>query len=161
MAEQLKATFLRKREQNQAAFVAFLTAGFPTKDDTLDLLFALERGGADIIEVGVPFSDPQADGPVIQESNNMALAQGIDSALCRRRVIAALAWGRRERLILMGYYNPLHAYGEERAVRDARAAGANGFIVVDLLTEEAGQFLQSSRQEIMSVVPNEDHTQRL
>ena len=65
MAEQLKATFLRKKEQNQAAFVAFLTAGFPTKDDTLDLLFALERGGADVIEVGVPFSDPQADGPVI------------------------------------------------------------------------------------------------
>ena len=118
MAEQLKATFLRKKEQNQAAFVAFLTAGFPNKEDTLDLLFALERGGADIIEVGVPFSDPQADGPVIQESNNIALEQGIDYAQCLGIVKEARARGLQVPVILMGYYNPLHAYGEERAVRD-------------------------------------------
>ena len=153
MAEQLKATFLRKKEQNQAAFVAFLTAGFPTKDDTLDLLFALERGGADVIEVGVPFSDPQADGPVIQESNNIALEQGIDYAQCLSIVKEARARGLQVPIILMGYYNPLHAYGEERAVRDARAAGANGFIVVDLLPEEAGQFLHACRQEKMAFVP--------
>ena len=104
MAEQLKATFLRKKERNQAAFVAFLTAGFPTKDDTLDLLFALERGGADIIEVGVPFSDPQADGPVIQESNNIALEQGIDYAQCLSIVKEARARGLQVPIILMGYY---------------------------------------------------------
>lgn len=153
MAEQLRATFLNKNEQNQPTFVTFLTAGFPTKDDTPELLLALERGGADVIEVGVPFSDPQADGPVIQSSNNVALAQGVDYSQCLALIKDARAKGLSVPVVLMGYYNPLHAYGEERAVRDAREAGANGFIVVDLLPEEGSAFITACKEENMAFVP--------
>lgn len=121
-------------------FVTFITAGFPSKDDTVDLMLGLEAGGADIIELGVPFSDPQADGPVIQQSNEVALAQGVDYVTCLRYVSEARAKGLKTPVLLMGYYNPLLAHGEERAVADAKKAGANGFIVVDLPPEEATDF---------------------
>ena len=79
--------------QNQAAFLTFLTAGFPAKDDTPELLMALERGGADVIELGMPFSDPQADGPAIQESNRIALQQGVDYAMCLKYIKEARSRG--------------------------------------------------------------------
>ncbi|WFD20654.1 tryptophan synthase [Malassezia caprae] len=153
MAEQLKATFTQKNDKNQAVFVAFVTAGFPSKEDTVDVMLALEAGGADVIELGVPFSDPQADGPAIQMSNNVALSQGIDYAQCLEYVKAARAKGVQAPVVLMGYYNPLMAYGEARAIHDAHMAGANGFIVVDLPPEEAVDFLQVCRQEKMAFVP--------
>ncbi|PKI83901.1 tryptophan synthase [Malassezia vespertilionis] len=153
MAQLLRDTFLRKNEQNQAAFLTFLTAGFPTKHDTVDLLFALEQGGADVIEVGVPFSDPQADGPVIQTSNKMALEQGIGYKECMDYVREARSKGLRVPVVFMGYYNPIMAYGEERAVRDAKEAGANGFIVVDLPPEEGASFLSACRKHGMAFVP--------
>ena len=139
--------------QNQAAFVTFVTAGFPSKEDTVDILLGLQAGGADIIELGVPFSDPQADGPVIQESDKIALEQGVDYGACLEYVRQARARGLTAPVVLMGYYNPLLAYGEERAVREARAAGANAFIVVDLPPEEAETFLGACREEGMSFIP--------
>ena len=139
--------------QNQAAFLTFLTAGFPAKDDTPELLMALERGGADVIELGMPFSDPQADGPAIQESNRIALQQGVDYAMCLKYIKEARSRGLKVPVVLMGYYNPIMAYGEERAVHDAKSAGANGFILVDLLPEEAGTFLNACRREKMAFVP--------
>lgn len=123
-------------------FVTFVTAGFPTKNDTVDLLLGLEAGGADIIELGVPFSDPQADGPAIQESNEIALKQGVDYHTCLQYVAQARQLGLKTPVLLMGYYNPLLAHGEEKAVVDAKEAGANGFIVVDLPPEEAIDFRQ-------------------
>ncbi len=82
MTDQIKATFAAKAAKNEAVFVSFVTAGFPTKDDTVQVLLALEQGGADVIELGVPFSDPQADGPAIQESNQVALEQGVGYTQC-------------------------------------------------------------------------------
>jgi len=140
-------------QQNQAAFVTFVTAGFPAAGDTVDVMLGLEQGGADVIELGVPFSDPQADGPAIQASNKVALAQSVGYAQCLAYVREARARGLRVPVVLMGYYNPLLSYGEERAVREAREAGANGFIVVDLPPEEAGTFLAACRAEKMAFVP--------
>ncbi|WFD29039.1 tryptophan synthase [Malassezia sp. CBS 17886] len=151
MSDRLKATFQRKAEQ--AAFLAFVTAGFPSKADTVDILLGLQEGGADIIEVGVPFSDPQADGPAIQQSNKVALDQGIGFADCLAYVREARARGLSVPVIFMGYYNPLLAYGEEKAVEDARAAGVNGFIVVDLPPEEGRTFLDACRKNGMAFVP--------
>ena len=79
---------------------------------------ALERGGADVIELGMPFSDPQADGPAIQESNRIALQQGVDYAMCLKYIKEARSRGLKVPVVLMGYYNPIMAYGEERAVHD-------------------------------------------
>lgn len=126
--------------QNEAVFVSFVTAGFPTRADTVPILLGLEAGGADIIELGVPFSDPQADGPAIQEANEVALRQNVDLVTCLKYVSEAREQGLKAPVLLMGYYNPLLAYGETRAVLDAREAGANGFIVVDLPPEEAVDF---------------------
>lgn len=106
----------------------------------MPILLALEAGGADIIELGVPFSDPQADGPAIQEANEIALRQGVDYVTCLRYVSEAREQGLKAPVLLMGYYNPLLAHGESRAVTDAKEAGANGFIVVDLPPEEAVEF---------------------
>lgn len=139
--------------ENEAAFLAFVTAGFPTKEDTVEIMLALEQGGADVIELGVPFSDPQADGPVIQDSNKIALEQGVGLMDCLRYVKEARARGLQAPVILMGYYNPLLAYGEERVVREAREAGANGFIIVDLPPEEADSMLKMCRLEKMAFVP--------
>ncbi|KAI5994319.1 tryptophan synthase alpha chain-domain-containing protein [Pisolithus albus] len=97
----------------------------------------MQAGGADIIEVGVPFSDPIADGPAIQETNLIALQNGVDYAMILRQVKEARSKGLTVPVLLMGYYNPILAYGEDKAVQDAREAGANGFIMVDLPPEEA------------------------
>lgn len=107
MSQLLNETFARKNEKNQAVFVTFVTAGFPGKEDTPDILLALEQGGADVIEVGVPFSDPQADGPAIQDSNKIALANGVGYAQCLAyvREARARAQGARD---LHGLLQPHH-----------------------------------------------------
>ncbi|PWN97027.1 putative tryptophan synthase [Tilletiopsis washingtonensis] len=153
MTEAIRATFAEKAKLNEAVFISFVTAGYPAKNDTVSILLALERGGADIIELGVPFSDPQADGPAIQRSNEVALEQGVDYTTCLRYVREARQLGLKTPVLLMGYYNPLLAHGEEKAVRDAREAGANGFIVVDLPPEEAVDFRNCCTTEGMSYVP--------
>ncbi|PWN38223.1 putative tryptophan synthase [Meira miltonrushii] len=153
MTDAIKATFIAKAEKNEPVFVTFVTAGYPTKHDTVDILLGLEAGGADIIELGVPFSDPQADGPAIQESNQVALMQGVDYTTCLRYVSEARNRGLKAPVLLMGYYNPLLAYGEEKAVSSAKSAGANGFIVVDLPPEEAVDFRQQCTSQGMSYIP--------
>jgi tryptophan synthase len=130
-----------------------VTAGYPTKADTVDILLGLEAGGADIIELGVPFSDPQADGPAIQEANQVALTQDVDYQTCLNYVGEARKRGLKTPVLLMGYYNPLLAYGEERAVSAAKQAGANGFIVVDLPPEEATDFRHQCTSQGMSYIP--------
>ncbi|PWY98114.1 putative tryptophan synthase [Testicularia cyperi] len=153
MTDQIKATFAAKATKDEPVFVSFVTAGFPTKADTVEVLLGLEEGGADIIELGVPFSDPQADGPAIQESNQIAIEQGVGYTECLDYVRQARARGLKAPVLLMGYYNPTLAYGEERAVQDAKAAGANGFIVVDLPPEEAVEFRSFCTKYGLSYVP--------
>ncbi|KAM0750339.1 tryptophan synthase [Meredithblackwellia eburnea MCA 4105] len=153
MAQHLKETFASKEKLNEPVFVTFLTAGYPSVADTVPMMLAMEAGGADVIELGVPFTDPLADGKAIQHTNNVALDQGVDYVQCLAFVKEAREKGLKAPVILMGYYNPLLAHTEELAVQDAKKAGANGFIVVDLPPEEAVSFRNICTKEGLSYVP--------
>jgi tryptophan synthase alpha chain len=128
--------FASLREEGRAGLVTYLTAGDPDPETSTKLFAGLAAAGADLIEIGMPFSDPMADGPVIQEAGQRALKQGMN--LCRT---LALVSGLRRLddatpIVLMGYYNPIYRYGPEVFARDAVAAGVDGVIVVDLPPEE-------------------------
>ncbi|KAG8755675.1 tryptophan synthetase [Serendipita sp. 396] len=153
MADALRDIFETRKSEGSKVFVTFVTAGFPTREATIPIMLAMQAGGADIIELGMPFSDPIGDGVAIQGSNTVALANQVEYTDCLEYVRTARKEGVTIPIVLMGYYNPLLAYGEEKAVKDAREAGANGFIVVDLPPEEAIQFRDKCTQEDISYVP--------
>jgi tryptophan synthase alpha chain len=132
-------TFATVRAEGRAALMPYLTLGFPTPAASLEILAAAAGAGADLIELGVPFSDPLADGPTIQHSTQVALEQGMNVRTCLAHTAALRQMGVRQPLLLMGYYNPILAYGVERFACDAASAGADGFIVPDLPLEEASQ----------------------
>ncbi|KIJ10499.1 tryptophan synthase [Paxillus involutus ATCC 200175] len=149
----IKAVFEARKAEGKSALVTFVTAGYPRVNDTVPLCLAMQKGGADIIELGVPFSDPIADGHAIQETNTIAVQNDIDYATVLGQVREARNKGLTVPLLLMGYYNPMLAYGEEKAIHDAREAGANGFIMVDLPPEEAINFREKCQKADMSYVP--------
>lgn len=151
--ESLRRVFETKKAEGVPALVTFVTAGYPRKDDTVPILRAMQAGGADIIELGIPFSDPIADGPVIQETSTIALKNGIDYVTVLGQLREARNQGLTAPVLLMGYYNPLLAYGEDKAIQDAAEAGANGFIMVDLPPEEAISFREKCRKYRLSYVP--------
>ncbi len=126
--------------ENKPIFMPYFPLGYPTLDLSLDVIEALAQNGADLVEVGLSFSDPLADGPVIQRATQIALHNGITLG----RVLEGVAELRRRGvsipLVLMGYYNPILAFGQERFAAAARQAGADGFIIPDLPPEEAGEF---------------------
>ncbi|CAH7675910.1 tryptophan synthase beta chain [Phakopsora pachyrhizi] len=153
MASHLRKVFADRSANNKPVFVTFVTAGYPTAQSTVPLMLAMEQGGADIIELGVPFTDPLADGPVIQECNNLAIQNGIDYVKCLDYIKEARQKGLKAPVVLMGYYNPLSSYGEQAAVSHAKEAGANGFIVVDLPPEEAIQLRRHCTDAGLSYVP--------
>lgn len=130
-------TMARLRAEGRLGIVAYLTVGYPDIDSTLSLVPALAAGGADMVELGVPFSDPLADGATIQRASHHALGQGVTLAVCLDVVSRLRQAGLTIPLLLMGYYNPILAYGVEGFARTAADAGADGFIVVDLPPEEA------------------------
>jgi tryptophan synthase alpha chain len=117
--------------------IAYLTVGYPDVESTLRLVPALAAGGADMVELGVPFSDPLADGATIQRASHHALGQGVTLAVCLDVVRRLRQEGLTIPLLLMGYYNPVLAYGIEEFARDASDAGVDGLIIVDLPPEEA------------------------
>lgn len=153
MADALRDAFETRKSEGSKVFVTFVTAGFPTREATIPIMLAMQAGGADIIELGMPFSDPIGDGVAIQGSNTVALANQVEFIDCLEYVRTARKEGVTIPIVLMGYYNPLLAHGEEKAVKDAREAGANGFIVVDLPPEEAVHFRDTCAKEDMSYVP--------
>ena len=133
----LDKTFQRLRTQGEKALIIYLMAGDPSLTETEQLVVELEKAGADIIELGVPFSDPIADGPVIQQAAERALRsgttlRGILSMVGRLRAQSEIP------LVLMAYYNSIHAFGPERFCREAVAAGVDGLIVPDMPPDEAG-----------------------
>ncbi|KAJ7286086.1 bifunctional tryptophan synthase TRP1 [Mycena rebaudengoi] len=138
--EALQNVFAARKAEVLAvpAFVTFVTAGFPNRDDTVPMLLAMQEGGADVIEL---------------ETNTIALKNDIDYATVLEQVREARSKGLTVPLILMGYYNPLLAYGEEKSIRDAAEAGANGFIMVDLPPEEAIGFREKCIKSKLSYVP--------
>jgi tryptophan synthase alpha chain len=126
--------------KNKPIFMPYFPLGYPDLETSIDVIEALAKNGADLIEVGLSFSDPLADGPVIQKATQIALEHGITI----KKSLAAVAELRKRGvdipLILMGYFNPMLAYGLEKFIHDAREAGADGFIIPDLPLEEAGEF---------------------
>ncbi|OLL22156.1 Tryptophan synthase [Neolecta irregularis DAH-3] len=153
MTDAIRSTFAKCKAEGRTALVTFVTAGFPSPAETLDIVEAMEAGGSDIIELGIPFTDPLADGPTIQRSNSVALSHGVSLQSTLELVGQARQRGVKAPIILMGYYNPLLMYGEEKVVRKAREMGANGFIVVDLPPEEAVNFREYCATERLSYIP--------
>jgi len=123
----------------EKALIAFITAGDPDLSVTRECILEMERSGADIIELGVPFSDPMADGPTIQKSSERALAAGTTLPKILE-MVAAVRKQSRIPIVLMGYFNPILQYGIDAFVADAAAAGVDGVLLVDLPPEEAGEF---------------------
>lgn len=150
-------TFARLRAERRAALMPFVTIGFPQQESALDLVPALEAAGGDLFELGVPFSDPLADGATVQRATQRALANGVNFAYCLETVAALRERGVQAPLLLMGYYNPLLQYGIERANVALAAAGGDGWIVPDVPPEEAVELQQSARSHgldlIMFVAP--------
>ena len=147
----LEAAFASNRQAGRRGVIPYFTAGFPTLADSMDLVLAAAEAGATAVEVGVPFSDPIADGPVIQQSSQVALAGGVNL----RRILASFAELRRRTdcpLVLMGYANVFMRYGFERLVTDAAAAGADGLIIPDLPPEEAASILGPARAASLSTI---------
>jgi len=147
MNPRIAATFERLRAQGRKALIPYVTAGDPDPVATVDILHALVVGGADVIELGVPFSDPMADGPVIQKAAERALARGVGLARVLDDVRRFRERDATTPLVLMGYANPIERYdqrhGAGRFVADAKAAGVDGVLVVDYPPEEAEDFARA------------------
>jgi tryptophan synthase alpha chain len=128
--------FAALKDEGRPALVTFVTAGDPDYDTSLAIVKALPKAGADIIELGMPFSDPMADGPAIQASGLRALKAGQTLRKTLQMVRTFRATDNDTPIVLMGYYNPIYAYGNDVFLKDAREAGVDGLIVVDLPPEE-------------------------
>eukprot|EP00730_Choanoeca_flexa_P004851 TRINITY_DN11819_c4_g4_i4.p1 TRINITY_DN11819_c4_g4~~TRINITY_DN11819_c4_g4_i4.p1 ORF type:complete len:686 (+),score=198.85 TRINITY_DN11819_c4_g4_i4:84-2141(+) len=153
MAAELRRAFAICKKAERPAFVGFLTAGFPDLDVTVPALKALQDGGADIIELGLPFSDPLADGGAIQKANTIALSKGISVVKVIDLIRDARKAGVTVPIVIMGYYNPMLAFGFDKLAKAASDAGANGFIIVDLPPEEASQALTAINEHELGFIP--------
>ena len=136
MTTRIDRRFAALAEEGRAALITFLTGGDPDPETSLEILRALPRAGSDVIEIGMPFTDPMADGPSIQAAGLRALKAG----MTLKRVLALVSAFREQDdatpLILMGYYNPVYVYGVDRFLSEAKSAGVDGLIIVDLPPEE-------------------------
>jgi tryptophan synthase alpha chain len=139
--------------KNKPIFMPYFPLGYPDLPTSIDVIEALAKNGADLIEVGLSFSDPLADGPVIQQATQIALEKGITIKKSLEAVKELRKRGVTVPLILMGYFNPMLAYGLEKFIHDAREAGADGFIIPDLPLEEAEEFeLALSEAEALPLI---------
>lgn len=141
----IAATFKALKASGRKALIPFVTAGDPYPEATVDLMLSMANAGADVIELGVPFSDPMADGPVIQRAAERALAQGIGMPQVLAFVRDFRSHNHKTPVVLMGYANPIERYGVERFVADAKQAGVDGVLVVDYPPEECEAFTQTLR----------------
>jgi len=148
----IAAAFEAVRREQRAALMPYFTLGYPDRQTSLAIVTAIAQAGADLIELGIPFSDPLADGPTIQRSTQIALEAGANLAGCLEMVAELRRINVVQPLILMGYFNPILAYGLERFVAQAAEAGADGFIVPDLPPEEAGEMEAACRAHGLALV---------
>lgn len=139
-------TLQQLKESHRKALIPFVTAGDPAPEHTVGIMHALVEGGADIIELGVPFSDPMADGPVIQQADERALLHHVNLHHILAMVKAFRQTDTKTPVVLMGYLNPFDAYGSETFARDASSAGVDGVLTVDLPPESAREFKQCLQQ---------------
>ncbi len=151
MASKISRALSRAQESNRAAFIPFVTGGFPDDQRCLALVKQLAAAGADVIEIGIPFSDPLADGPTIQASSQRALEAGATPAGVLR--LAARAAGQVSApLVIMTYYNPVLQMGADEFARRAAAAGVAGVIIPDLPPEEAGPWITAARAQDLDTI---------
>ena len=148
--------------KNKPIFMPYFPSGYPDLETSIDVIEALAKNGADLIEVGLSFSDPLADGPVIQKATQVALEKGITVKKSLEALKELRKRGVTIPLVLMGYYNPMLAYGLEKFIRDAQQSGADGFIIPDLPIEEADEFVGATHasplpliQMLAPTTPNE------
>ena len=153
MSERLNTAFQRAKDEGRAALIPFVTIGYPSVNATLQIVPELEAAGADVVELGVPFSDPLAEGPTIQKSSQHALEQGVSSDTAMEVARELRKSGVTLPLIFMGYYNPILSYGPDRYCRDAADAGIDGLIVPDLPSEENAALRASAEHNGLSLVP--------
>jgi tryptophan synthase alpha chain len=147
----IAVSFNRLKNENRKGFIPFITAGDPDLQTTRELVLMLAREGATIIELGVPFSDPMADGVVIQHASERALKNDFGIA----EILDSVREIRRETdaaIILFSYFNPLLQYGLEKLCRDARKSGVDGFLVTDLIPEEAEEFSRMLRENDLDMI---------
>ena len=137
--ERIAMAFAAAKDENRGALMPYFTLGYPDPATSLDVVEAIAHAGADLIELGFPFSDPLADGPTIQHSTQVALEQGVNAAQCIEMVAELRSRGVTQPFMLMGYINPILAFGVERFVTEVAKVGADGFIVPDLPPEEGAE----------------------
>jgi tryptophan synthase alpha chain len=160
----IATTFAALRAKGRKALIPYITAGDPFADATVEIMRAMAAAGADIIELGVPFSDPMADGPVIQKAAERALARGIGMREVLAMVRAFRQGNAATPVVLMGYANPVERYGVERFVDDAREAGVDGVLIVDYPPEECESFaalLQARGMDPIFLLAPTSTTQRM
>ncbi|MDC1375649.1 tryptophan synthase subunit alpha [bacterium] len=148
----IKNTFENLKKNNQKALGIFLTAGDPNFETSMSLFEQLPNNGVDFIEIGMPFSDPMADGPAIQLSSQRALKSGMNLQKCLNLVKKFREKNNHTPIILMGYYNPIYKYGKEKFVDKAIALGVDGLIIVDLPPEEDDELYNYSEQHNLSFI---------
>jgi tryptophan synthase alpha chain len=144
--DRIAAAFARAAEQKRAALVPYIAAGNPLSATTVPLMHALVKAGADVIELGIPFSDPQADGPVIQRAAEHAIAQGIGLKQVLEMVTEFRLTDQQTPIVLMGYANPIESMGQKQFSEQAELAGIDGLLTVDYPPEEIGEFVQMLEQ---------------
>lgn len=148
----IQHTFTALKSKNRKALIPYITAGYPEADTTVSLMHALVKGGADIIELGVPFSDPMADGPVVQRASEGALKNGISMYDIFRFVREFRQDDADTPVVLMGYANPIERMGLEPFVKKAREAGVDGVLVVDYPPEECEDFAALMKAHEMDTI---------
>jgi tryptophan synthase alpha chain len=147
----IEAAFSKLKQEGQAGFIPFVTAGDPDLQTTAELLVELANSGATVIELGVPFSDPMADGPVIQRASERALKHrfGLQEIFATTAKVRAKI---ETPLVLFSYFNPLLQYGVDKLARDARDAGIDGILVTDLTPEESGEFAAALKLNDLNMI---------
>ncbi len=145
-ASRMERRFAALKQENRPALITFITAGDPDYANSLDTLLGLPEAGADVIELGMPFTDPMADGPAIQLANQRALAAGQDMLKTLQMVRILREQDQETPLVLMGYYNPIYRYGVKRFLEEAAEEGVDGLIVVDLPPEHDDELCIPARE---------------
>ncbi|MDX1973448.1 MAG: tryptophan synthase subunit alpha [Candidatus Sumerlaeia bacterium] len=148
----IDSLFERTKKENRSALILYLTAGFPHPDHTLELLHILEQGGCDLVELGIPFSDPIADGPTIQRASTQALNNGMTFQLALEQ-LAEFRKSSALPVVLFGSINPFLRRGLLKTAEDAQSAGADGFLAADLPTEESAEFRGICHQHGLHLIP--------
>ncbi len=147
----LKEKFSQLKKQNKKAFIAYIPFGFPTIKFTKGIILTLQKAGVDIIELGIPFSDPIADGPIIQEATSIALSRGANTT----KLFALLRSLKKDikiPIVFMTYYNPVFKFGVDKFFNNMNKAGASGILTVDLPIDESKEYLKSARKSNIKTI---------